>query len=66
MKDFDYFAPQEISEAVSLMRQYGDQARLLAGGTDLFLRLEHGLTAPGMIIDLKKIVVAILAAEKEK
>ena len=55
MRGFDYFAPQRLQEAVSLLRRYGKKAALLAGGTDFLLRLERGLVAPSVIVDLKKI-----------
>lgn len=55
MTGFDYFAPQRLEEAVSLLRRYGSKAALLAGGTDLLLRLERRLVAPSVVVDLKKI-----------
>ena len=55
MKGIDYFAPPRLEEAVSLLRRYGKKAALMAGGTDFLLRLERGLVAPSVIIDLKKI-----------
>ncbi len=55
MTGFDYFAPQSLSGAVSLLRRFGNKASLLAGGTDLLLRLERKLIAPRAIVDLKKV-----------
>ncbi|MBI2090164.1 MAG: xanthine dehydrogenase family protein subunit M [Deltaproteobacteria bacterium] len=55
MRSFDYFAPQSLGDATSLLRRYGSKSRLLAGGTDLLLRLERRLTEPSVVIDLKKI-----------
>ena len=55
MRGFDYFIPQRLEEAVSLLRRHGNKAALLAGGTDLLLRLERRLVAPGVIVNLKKI-----------
>ncbi|MBI4489188.1 MAG: xanthine dehydrogenase family protein subunit M [Deltaproteobacteria bacterium] len=55
MGNFDYFAPQSLGDATSLLRQYGNKSRLLAGGTDLLLRLERRLVEPCVVIDLKKI-----------
>ncbi len=55
MRDLDYFAPQRLEEAVSLLRRHGNKTALLAGGTDLLLRLERRLVAPGVIVNLKKI-----------
>jgi CO/xanthine dehydrogenase FAD-binding subunit len=36
VKNFEYFAPTSVSEAVGYLQQYSGAARVLAGGTDLF------------------------------
>jgi CO/xanthine dehydrogenase FAD-binding subunit len=55
MKSFDYFAPHTFKDAASLLLRYGSKAKLLAGGTDLCLRLERRVVDPGVVVDLKKI-----------
>ena len=45
--------PQSLSDVTTLLRRYGTKARLLAGGTDLLLRLERRLVEPIVVIDLK-------------
>ncbi|MGE5302501.1 MAG: FAD binding domain-containing protein [Alphaproteobacteria bacterium] len=55
MKSFEYFAPQSFKDAASLLHRYGSKATLLAGGTDLSLRLERRVVDPGVVVDLKKI-----------
>ena len=55
MKSFEYFAPQSFKDAASLLLRYGSKAKLLAGGTDLCLRLERRVVDPGVVVDLKKI-----------
>jgi carbon-monoxide dehydrogenase medium subunit len=53
MRDFEYFRPQTIDEALSLYRQGGSRARLLAGGTELVNEMRLGKTQPEQVIDLK-------------
>ena len=36
---FDYNAPANLEEACQIMANYGDQAKLLAGVTDLLIAL---------------------------
>jgi len=53
---FDYFAPVTISEAIGLLQTYQSQpAKILAGGTDLFLRMRHRVVTPEVVIDIKRI-----------
>jgi CO/xanthine dehydrogenase FAD-binding subunit len=54
--NFDYFAPTTIPEAIDLLQEHqGRTAKVLAGGTDLFLRMRHRVSAPGVVIDIKRI-----------
>jgi CO/xanthine dehydrogenase FAD-binding subunit len=55
MKPFEYQAPTSITEAIALLADKGKKARPLAGGTDLLVQLRHGLFAPDLLIDIKKI-----------
>lgn len=42
MRRFEYFAPQSLNEAVALLKERGDDAKLLAGGTDLLVQMSAG------------------------
>lgn len=55
MNAFDYVAPQSVDEAISLLAADGDQARILAGGTDLIAQLKEGKGRPKLLVDVKKI-----------
>lgn len=55
MQAFDYVAAQTVDEAVSLLAAKGDQARVLAGGTDLIVQVREGRRRLELIIDVKKI-----------
>jgi carbon-monoxide dehydrogenase medium subunit len=51
----NYEAPVTLDEALALLRTHGEQARPLAGGTDLIIQLRAGVRRPGHIVDVKKI-----------
>jgi len=52
---FDYHAPTSIDEALRLLAEGGDDAKLLAGGQSLLPVLRLRLAAPEVIVDLGKI-----------
>ena len=52
---FDYFAPESLAEALALLTQYGDDAKLLAGGQSLLPVMNFRLAQPETIIDLNKL-----------
>ncbi|MES2492397.1 MAG: xanthine dehydrogenase family protein subunit M [Pseudomonadota bacterium] len=49
-----YHAPASLREAAQLL-EADPTARVLAGGTDLIVQMRAGRTAPGAVIDLKRI-----------
>jgi carbon-monoxide dehydrogenase medium subunit len=55
MKEFAYARPETVGEAVALLDEYGDDARLLAGGTDLVIAFREGWIRPKLVIDLKRV-----------
>lgn len=55
MKEFDYVAPESVSEVVSVLGEHGDRAKLLAGATDLLVQLREGLREADVVVDIKKI-----------
>ena len=50
MKPFEYVAPASLQEALEVLARHGEKARPLAGGTDLFLRMERGGWAPEAVV----------------
>jgi carbon-monoxide dehydrogenase medium subunit len=55
MHPFEYARPTTLAEAVALLGAHGPNARVLAGGTDLIIRLRDGTLRPSVVIDLKRI-----------
>ena len=50
----DYFEPKSVSEAVALLAKYGDQAKVIAGGTDVLVDMKYK-EEPECLINIKKI-----------
>jgi carbon-monoxide dehydrogenase medium subunit len=50
----DYFEPKTVSEAASLLAKYRDEAKVIAGGTDMLVDMKFK-EEPGCLINIKKI-----------
>ncbi len=52
---FEYFCPSSIEEARSLLYKHRTEAKILAGGTDLFVKMKKKEIHPRVVISLKGI-----------
>ena len=52
---FKYLRPKNLEEALNLLDKYGEQAKLLAGGTDLIVKMKDRVIEPKYIIDLSNL-----------
>lgn len=55
MREIEYFRPRTVREAVSLLAEKGDMARMLAGGTDILAVLRSGKRQADHLADAKGI-----------
>ncbi|HLH22364.1 MAG TPA: xanthine dehydrogenase family protein subunit M [Chloroflexota bacterium] len=55
MIDFDYQAPAQLDEALALLQQHGDDARVIAGGTALVIMMKQRLVQPQLLVSLRRI-----------
>ncbi len=54
-QEFEFVEPHTIEEAVKWMATYRGNAKFMAGGTDLIVRMKMGRARPEAIINLSKI-----------
>ena len=52
---FAYFAPTTLHEALTLLHQYGSEAKLLSGGQSLIPLMKLRLATPAYLIDINRI-----------
>jgi len=54
---FEYLTPGTIDEAFSILLEHGENARVLAGGTDLLVKMKHRtlIPLPEYVVNIKKI-----------
>jgi aerobic carbon-monoxide dehydrogenase medium subunit len=50
----DYFEPKTLAEALALLAKYGDEAKVIAGGTDVLVDIKYK-EEPGCLINIKRI-----------
>lgn len=50
----DYFEPKTLDEALLLLQKYGEQTKVIAGGTDVMVDIKYK-EEPGGLINIKKI-----------
>jgi len=52
---FDYHSPQSLDEALSLLKQHGGDAKILAGGQSLIPAMRFRLAVPAILIDINRL-----------
>jgi carbon-monoxide dehydrogenase medium subunit len=52
---FDYRVPRTVDEALAILREYGEDARIIAGGTALVTMLRQRLVRPSCLVSLRDV-----------
>jgi len=52
---FEYLRPKTVPEAIALLKQHGDEAKILSGGQSLIPMMKLRLARPGYLIDINRI-----------
>ena len=55
IRDFVYFSPKTLEEALALLSEYRDDCKVIAGGQSLLILMRQGLVSPEYLIDIKGI-----------
>ena len=55
MEPFEFVTPKSIDEAVKLLASNGDNAQMIAGGTDILVQMRAGRRTPSVVVDVKSI-----------
>jgi aerobic carbon-monoxide dehydrogenase medium subunit len=54
-RSFEYVSPGSVDEAIALLGEYGENAKLLAGGQSLIPLMKLRLASPKVVVDLNRI-----------
>jgi CO/xanthine dehydrogenase FAD-binding subunit len=52
---FEYHAPRSIEQALELMREQGDEAKILAGGQSLVPAMNFRVVQPSVLVDINRV-----------
>jgi len=52
---FDYRVPRTLDEALAILREYGEEARVIAGGTALVTMMRQRLVRPSCLVSLRQV-----------
>ena len=52
---FEYLRPKTVPEAVAMLQQHGDEAKILSGGQSLIPMMKLRLARPGFLVDINAI-----------
>jgi carbon-monoxide dehydrogenase medium subunit len=55
LPDFEYHKPTSLDEVLGLMKEYGDDAKLMGGGVGLIAFMKERLMSPAHVIDVKEL-----------
>jgi carbon-monoxide dehydrogenase medium subunit len=55
VNDFEYLMPASLEEAMGLLKIYGSKAALIAGGTDVMVKIRKTRNAPDVLISLRRL-----------
>lgn len=55
MRPFHYARPKRLDDVFALLTKHGEAARILAGGTDVLVRLRMGHMRPDVVVDIKAV-----------
>ena len=55
LPDFSYHKPKTLEEVLSLLKEYGDDAKVMGGGVGLIAFMKERLMSPAHVIDVKEV-----------
>ncbi len=55
LPDFDYYEPESMQETCELLARLGTRAKVISGGTDMMVKMKHGLLSPEVLVSIKNL-----------
>lgn len=55
LPSFEHLEPRSLEEALGFLAEHKEQAKIIAGGTELLMSMKHGLLTPAYLVNLKAV-----------
>ncbi len=55
LPDFDFHLPKKLEDALALLRDGGERALAMAGGTDVMVLMKRGALSPSVVVGLSRV-----------
>jgi len=55
VQEFEYLEPKTIEEAAQYLAKHGEKARVIAGGTDLLVKMKMGEVHPEVLVNISRV-----------
>lgn len=62
----EIFEPETVEEVINILQEKGDDAAIIAGGTDLIISLREGVIQPTNIVDIIKLPLNYIKGSRAK
>ena len=62
----EIFEPETVEEAINILHRKGEDAAIIAGGTDLIISLREGVIQPANIVDIIKLPLNYIKGSRAK
>ena len=53
MKDFEYFTPKTVKEAISLLAKFKGEGKIFSGGQSMLVLMKQNMLTPEYVVDIK-------------
>src|ERR1041384_5683876 len=63
---FEYYAPDSLEQALTLLSDHAGEAKILAGGQSLVPAMNFRVAQPGMLIDLNQVAELSYIREEDQ
>jgi len=66
LRKFQFLQPGSVAEVSAILWEHGEEARIIAGGTDLMRKIRENKGSPSIVVGLKKLALTGIEFDDQK